>query len=61
MSATQYRKVECNNCGKLLGYIYIKTTTVPPKELYRLFTGQPYQKSEIVTLCPECYHKAQTE
>lgn len=61
LSELQFEKMKCDNCGKFLGYIHIRTKSVPPREVYRLYAGVPVRKLEVTTFCPECYHKAQTK
>ena len=61
MSASRYKLLECNDCGKKLGYIYINVKIFPPERLTRLSSGGPLKKIEKVVFCEECFRKRTTE
>jgi len=61
MSACEYELLRCEECGKALGYIYVSLKTIPPKALYRLFYGFPYQKIEKSAFCEQCFLKREAK
>jgi hypothetical protein len=57
MTASEYELLKCEDCGKTLGYIYVTVKTIPPKTLYRLAYGFPYQKIEKSAFCEQCFQR----
>ncbi len=56
MSTYKYELLKCENCGKVLGYIYVSVKTFPPETLIRLTSGF-YQKIEKSAFCEQCFQK----
>jgi len=61
MSASQYELLKCDDCGKVLGYIYINVRIFPPERLIHLSSGGPLKKIEKSVFCEECFQKRATE
>jgi len=61
MSASQYEPLQCDNCGKTLGYIYISVKILPPEQWIRLTAGGPIKKIEKTAYCEECFQKRKME
>ena len=57
MSAKQYEPLNCNNCGKTLGYIHISVKIVPPERWIRLAAGGPIKEIKKTAYCEECFQK----
>jgi len=54
MSTFKYELLKCENCGKVLGYIYVSVKTFPPETLIRLRSGF-LQKIEKSAFCEQCF------
>jgi len=61
MSASQYKPLKCDNCGKTLGYIYISIKILPPEQWIRLTAGGPVKKIEKTAYCEECFQRRKAE
>jgi hypothetical protein len=46
VTASQYELLKCNDCGKILGYIYTNVKIFSPERLIRLSSGGPLKKIE---------------
>jgi len=57
MGALQYELLKCDNCGKMLGYIYIRVKIFPPEQLIHLTASGPVKEIEKTAFCEECFQK----